>query len=526
MDIATLEIIKNYLISSAEEMGVALRRSSFSPNIKERMDHSCAVFDREGRMVAQAEHIPVHLGAMPASVQQILKDFPVNEMGPGDTYILNDPYRGGTHLPDITLITPVFYRNELIGFTASRAHHADVGGLAPGSMSSQAYEIFQEGLRIPPVRLVTGGVLLKDVYAVILANVRTPKERTGDLSAQIAANSIGAERMEALAERYGLQTLLEAFDRTLNYSEALMRRQISTMPKGTYEAVDYLDDDGFSQEPININTTVTISDDKLTVDFAGTHSQVRGPVNAVEAVTRSAVYYVVRTVTDPSIPANQGLYRPLGVRAPEGTVVNAKFPAAVAGGNVETSQRIVDALYLAFSKAVPDKVPAASSGSMTNIAIGGLDHRTGAPFAYYETIAGGSGAGPNHDGVNAVHTHMTNTMNTPVEVIEQTYPLTIQAYEIRRGTGGRGRRTGGNGVRRIYRIECPETAVAILSDRRRFQPWGLHGGEGGKPGRNLLVAPGGEAMDIPSKGSIRVKRGATLVMDTPGGGGYGSLGDL
>ncbi|MEM3074093.1 MAG: hydantoinase B/oxoprolinase family protein, partial [Nitrososphaerales archaeon] len=419
------------------------------------------------------------------------------------------------------LLTPAFYNEKLVGFAVSRAHHSDVGGASAGSMPIQAYEIFQEGLRIPPIKLVKRGKLQRDILEIILANVRTPIERSGDISAQIAANNLGCRRIKELIDKYDLHTLLEACENLLDYSERLMRKQIKNIPKGVFEAVDYLDDDGQGEEMIPIRVKVAVSDEEIEVDYTGTHKQVRGPLNAVEPVTLSATYYVIRTLTDPEAPINDGLYRPIKVKAPLGTIVNPLFPAAVAGGNVETSQRIVDALYLAFSKALPEKVPAASSGSMSNITIGGLDHRSGLGFAYYETIAGGSGAGADFDGENAIHTHMTNTMNTPVEALEHAYPITIEAYEVRRGSGGKGLHRGGDGVRRIYRIECEEAALTILSDRNKIRPWGLCGGEAAQAGRCIYVDRFGRSTVVPSKISLRVFRGDRFIVETPGGGGFG-----
>ena len=431
-----LEVFKNLFASVAEEMGVALCRTGHSANIKERRDYSCAIFDGRGEMIAQAAHIPVHLGSMPLAVMAAME---ARRVSRGDTIILNDPYRGGTHLPDLTLISPVFGEDTSspLFFVANRAHHADVGGMAPGSMGV-ATEIFQEGIRIPPVTLVKGGDLNRDVFDLLLANVRTPEEREGDLEAQLAANETGRRRLLEIVARYGADDTLRYTEELKAYAERMTREAIRRIPEGCYRFEDYLDDDGVTAEPIRIAVAVTVKGGQAVVDFTGTSPQVAGSVNAVYAVTLSAVFYVFRCLVDFDIPSNAGCMVPLTVIAPEGSVVNARPPAAVAGGNVETSQRIVDVLLGALAQALPDRIPAASAGTMSNLVIGGTDHERGRHFAYYETIAGGMGARPTRDGVDAVQTHMTNTRNTPIEALEHAYPLRVLRYEIRRGSGGRG----------------------------------------------------------------------------------------
>jgi len=525
-----LEIFKHLFAAIAEEMGVVLRKASYSPNIKERRDFSCALFDSRGKMIAQAAHIPVHLGAMPLSVEAAVHAF--DDLEGGDAILLNDPFHGGTHLPDITLVSPVFVETrespELFGFVANRAHHADVGGMTPGSMPV-AQEIFQEGLIIPPVRLVRKGKLDRGLLELILANVRTPQERSGDLWAQIAANQRGAERLAEMATRYGASEVKSHMGELLAYTERMTRNLLRSLPAGQYCFTDYLDDDGVGSEPIPITATVTIQGDSATVDFSGSAPQQRGSVNAVYAITLSAVYYVFRCLLGLDVPNNSGCLEPIQVVAPEGTVVNALPPAPVAGGNVETSQRIVDVLLGALAQASYARLPAASQGTMNNLTIGGYDPRRESPFTYYETIGGGMGARSGADGPSAVHSHMTNTLNTPVEALEYAYPLRVLRYEIRRGSGGEGEYRGGDGIRRDIQV-LVDAQVTLLSERRRLAPYGLEGGQPGKCGQNVLIR-GGKAengqpakcreIPLPSKGTFELRAGDTLSIQTPGGGGYG-----
>jgi N-methylhydantoinase B len=514
-----LEVFKHLFSSVAEEMGVVLRRTGYSPNIKERRDFSCAIFDAEGRMIAQAAHIPVHLGAMPLSVQACLEAL---DFAPGDVAILNDPYQGGTHLPDITMVTPIFLEDvgdrKLIGFAANRAHHSDVGGMAPGSMPL-SHEVYQEGIIIPPLKLVRGGWTNQGVWDLLLANVRTPKERAGDLRAQVAANQKGVERMYELVSRYGQEEVENYMGGLLDYAERMTRRLIASLPDGTYRFNDRLDDDGVSPEPAEIAVTVTIQDDEVVVDFTGTSPQRRGGVNAVYAITLAATYYVFRALIGLDIPSNSGCLAPIRVLAPEGSLVNARPPAAVAAGNVETSQRITDVLLGALAGACPECIPAASQGTMNNLSIGGWDPERDQPYAYYETIGGGMGARPTKDGASAIHTHMTNTMNTPVEALEYAYPLRVGRYEIRRGSGGKGRYRGGDGIRRDIEM-LHDAQVTILSERRKFRPYGLAGGESGQTGRNLLIK-GNQIQELPGKVSLELEAGDVISVQTPGGGGFG-----
>jgi N-methylhydantoinase B len=518
-DPISVEIMKNLFASVAEEMGVRLQRAAYSPNIKERCDFSCAFFDADGRLIAQAEHIPVHLGAMPLSVQACLQAI---TFSPGDVAIVNDPYQGGTHLPDITLVSPVFVDTSeglnLLGFVANRAHHADVGGMSAGSMPL-AEELYQEGLIIPPLRLVHGGIINQDVWRLLLANVRTPDERAGDLHAQLAANRTGIERMVGLVDRYGISRVKEDMDDLLQYSEHMTRRLLQKIPDGTYRYQDALDDDGLTAEPVTICVSVTISGDEASVDFTGTDAQRRGSINAVYPITLSATAYVFRCLLGLDIPGNSGCLVPIRVIAPEGTVVNARRPAAVAGGNVETAQRIVDVVLGALAQACPERVPAASQGTMNNVTIGGWDQDRQQPFAYYETIGGGMGARPTGDGASAIHSHMTNTMNTPVEALEYAYPFRVTRYAVRQESGGNGRHRGGDGICRDLEI-LGRANVTILSERRSKGPYGLDGGQPGKPGRNRLLRDG-QTRELPGKCHIEVQAGEVLKIETPGGGGYG-----
>jgi N-methylhydantoinase B len=526
-----LEVFKHRFAAIADEMGAVLRKASYSPNIKERRDYSCALFDEQGLMIAQAAHIPVHLGSMPLSVQAAIQAFhqpknePTNTLQPGDVIALNDPFRGGTHLPDITLVSPVFLsphpKTKLIGFVASRAHHADVGGMSPGSMPV-GREIYQEGLIIPPIKLMVAGEINQAAMDILLANVRTPEERAGDLRAQIGANQRGAERLSSMVAEYGYTEVRQYMQAMLDYTERMTRQLLKQIPAGVYSFVDDLDDDGIGDARIPIKVTIEITGDGARVDFSGSAPQQKGSINAVYAITLSAVYYVFRCLIALDVPNNAGCLIPIEVIAPEGTVVNAQHPAPVAGGNVETSQRIVDVLLGALAKSVPERIPAASQGTMNNVTIGGMragDSPQRGSFAYYETIGGGMGALPNQDGASAVHSHMTNTLNTPVEALEYAYPLRVLRYEVRHGSGGDGKYRGGDGIRRDVQV-LTEAQVTLLSERRKGRPYGLNGGQPGKPGQNLLIR-GEESTPLPGKGSIELYPGDILSIRTPGGGGYG-----
>ncbi len=524
-DPVELAIFQCAVHSIAEEMGAALRRTALSPNIKERRDYSCAVFDGRGRAIAMGDHMPVHLGSMPMSVQAAIAAI---EFAPGDIAILNDPYAGGTHLPDITMVLPVFLEGGAVPvfYVANRAHHADVGGKFAGSMGP-ATTIEDEGIRIAPVRIVRGGVVDREVLDWILRSVRTPQEREGDLDAQMGACRVGEQRVLQLAAKYGIEKLAAWGDELLDYSERLVRAELKKMPAGEYDADDWMDDDGVTDEPRRIAVRLKIDPDvgAIDVDFAGSSAQVAGAVNAVRAITLSACFYVLRCLLPEDAPATEGILRALTLHAPEGSIVNARPPAAVAGGNVETLQRIVDVLMRALAKAVPERVPAASAGTMSNVTIGGIDPRTGEAFAYYETAAGGMGARPGMDGITGVHTHMTNSLNTPVEALEYAYPFRVRRYGYRDGSGGDGRFHGGDGLIREVEL-LTDSEVTLLADRRKFRPYGLEGGEDGAAGRaSVKQAESGEEIELPGKCSRQLKKGDVLRIETPGGGGWGKTGN-
>jgi N-methylhydantoinase B len=570
MDAVRLEIWRHLLTALAEEMGGALRRASYSPNIKERRDYSCALFDGGGRVVAQGDHMPVHLGALPLSVAAVLED--LGALGPGDVAMVNDPFRGGTHLPDITLVSAVWVtetadgdggqrrrtatadgdggrngrtetadghggwngrteradgdgggQRELLGYLAVRAHHADVGGMAPGSMPL-AREIYQEGLRLPPVLLVQGGERVAGIWRVVLANVRTPVEREGDLAAQLAALESGRRRLAELAARRGAAEIAEAMTALVSYADRLVRAGLQGVPAGEYRGADVLDDDGFGHGPLPIEVTLRVGGGELEVDFTGTCGQTEGGVNAVAAVTVSCVRYVVRCVVEAllgeALPAGGGALEAVRVVLPPRSLVSADPPASVAAGNVETSQRIADVLLRAFAGALPELIPAQSQGTMNNVAMGGTDPRTGEPFAYYETMAGGMGGGPRGPGLSGVHVHMTNSLNTPVEALEHAYPLRVRHYGLRRGSGGGGQHRGGDGVRRDLELLGPAT-VSLLTERRASRPSGAAGGGDGGPGENVLVRAGAER-PLPAKATLDLQQGDVLSIRSPGGGGWGA----
>lgn len=518
LDAATLEVLRNALDATAEEMGAVLRRTAFSPNIKERMDASCAIFDRQARLVAQAEHVPVHLGSMLSALGPTLASHP--PLLAGDVLIVNDPFIAGAHLPDVLFVSGVFVRDQHLGYVAARAHHSDIGGMEPGSMPGNSREIWQEGLVIPPVLLFRAGRLQSDVEKLILANVRTPLERRGDLNAQLACLRVGERRLAELAERYGSPTLLAGLDAVLDYAERRMRKRLAEFPAGTYRASDVLDDDGVSDAPVAIEVAVTIADGSMLIDFAGSAAQCRGNINAVAPMTHSAVYFSLKMITDPSIPANAGTFRPVEIRIPAGSVLHAARPAAVCAGNTETTQRVADVLLRALAQCAPDRVPAAGQGTMNLIGIGGIG-RGGQGYAYVETIGGGQGGRPMGAGQDGIQVNMTNTMNTPVEALEIGYPLRVERYAIRDGSGGAGRHRGGHGVIREITALEGDARVSLQSDRRRFRPYGLNGGEPGQPGRNLVRDSSGVLHEKPGKVTFTLHSGETVIIETPGGGGWG-----
>ncbi len=510
VDPITLEVARNRLSAVADDMGVVLRRTAYSPNIKERADCSAALFDASGEMLAQAEHIPVHLGSMPASVAAVIERFGT-DVDPTTQFAVNDPFAGGTHLNDLTLLRPVYVDGTLVAWVANRAHHADVGGEAPGSMPATATELTQEGHVVSPMPAVRGGAWLEDFSEPFLAATRTPAERLGDLSAQLGANEAGARRVTKLVEEEGIERWRTVTAALLDYGERRMRSALAALPDGTYPFVDHLE---WGDDDLAVAAAITIEADSLHADLSGSARQIEGNINTVRAVAQSCLYYAVRVATDPTIPANGGCYRPISLHTEPGTIVDALPPAAVAAGNVETSQRIADTLLGALAQAAPDRVPAAGQGTMNNVLIGNDD------FAYYETVAGGQGGRPGKPGQSGIHTGMTNTKNTPVESLEAHYPFKIRTYRLRTGSGGAGEFPGGDGIEREIEFSV-EATVSLMGERRRISPWGLAGGGPGATGEDWLVR-NGERERLESKCTVEVAPGDRLVVLTPGGGGWGS----
>jgi N-methylhydantoinase B len=509
LDPVTLSVLASALAGIAEEMGAVLIRGSYSSNIKERRDCSTALFDEKGRMVAQAEHMPVHLGAMPEAVAAIMTRDPE----PGDVFAINDPYSGGTHLPDITLVSPVSTDGGISGYAVTRAHHSDVGGMRPGSMPSDSREIYQEGLVIPPVRLVHDGEYVEDVLELLLANVRTPDLRRGDLRAQIAANNIAEQRVRELMERRGKEIVLAAFEEVISYAEKRTREAIRELPDGEHSAEDFMEGDGVTDEDIPIRMTVTVDGDSMLMDLSETADAVAGNINCPLPVTRSACYFALRVLLPKDIPANAGTYVPLRIESREGSLVNATYPSAVVAGNVETSNRIADTALAALSGFAPERIPAQGQGTMNNVIIGDPG------WTYYETIGGGQGAGADGPGPSGVHIGMSNTLNTPIEALELEYPMRIERYELRYDSGGAGDNHGGDGIVRSVRVLKP-ASLSLLTDRRRYPPQGMEGGEPGEVGRNLL-----NDEELPPKVSREMEEGDMVTVETPGGGGYGRAGN-
>ncbi len=510
MDSIELSIFSSRMDAVCEEMGAVLRNAAFSPNIRDRLDFSCAVFDAAGGLCAQAAHIPVHLGSMAFAMADVVSSL---EWVEGDMVILNDPFLGGTHLPDVTLIAPLFRADELYGFVVNRAHHADIGAESPGSMPVSSH-IEQEGLILEPMHLIRRGELDGDTLDTIVDNTRIPDDARGDFTAQISANRAGLTRLGELVDEMGLVDYRSGLEALNDYGEQLALDALSTLPEGTYAFTDCLDDDGQGTRDIPIRACLVIANGRVNVDFTGTAGQVPGNVNCPLSVAAAAVYYVFRCLMPAQTPACAGSFRPIRLHAPEGCLLNASRPAAVAAGNVETSSRVVDVVMGALAQAVPELIPAASHGSMNNLAMGSDDAASGA-WDYYETIGGGMGAGASGGGLSGVQTHMTNTLNTPIEVLESRYPLRVTRYALRRGSGGGGARPGGDGLIREFQFLAPAQA-SLLTERRRYAPWGAAGGGAGQPGHNLL-----NAAELPGKVSLRLESGDRLVLETPGGGGYG-----
>ncbi len=516
VDSISLAVFRSLFEATAEEMGVTLQRAAFSPNIRERLDFSCALFDADARMIAQAAHIPVHLGSMPASVEAAVAAFPA--LAPGDVVVLNDPYAGGTHLPDVTMVSPVFVDNLAQFYVASRAHHADIGGMSPGSLPLST-ELYQEGLIIPPIKIIEAGKRNAAVMRLLTANSRAPQERLGDFEAQLAAQRIGEKRLLAIIEANGSSAVNEHAEALLETSRRMTEAVIATIPNGVYTFSDALEGDGQRNYDIPIRVTISVSRSRLVVDFTGSAPQVAGNLNAVTAIVRSATWYCVRLLAKDDVPVNHGCFEPVLVITPPHSLLNPDFPAAVAAGNTETGQRVVDAVLGALAQALPDRIPAASQGTMNNITVGGSYN--GKPFVYYETIAGGHGGGAAGAGLSGRHSHMTNTRNTPIEALEYALPLRVTAYSLRAESGGAGAARGGDGVIREYEFLCPAT-VTINSERRRLAPYGLAGGSAGQCGINTLIHAG-EARTLGSKWTGSVENGDRLRIETPGGGGWGQL---
>ena len=524
-DPVTSEVIRSALVYACEEMGIAVRNAAYSPNIKERLDHSCALFNRHGRMIAQAEHIPVHLGSLPWGLRETLRAIAARgeSLAPGEQWIVNDPYVSGTHLNDVTVIRPIFTDAadgpRLAGFAANKAHHTDVGGKVPGSISTDARELCEEGLILPPLRLVRGDALVAGVVALVRANSRTPEARSGDLTAQVAGNAIGERRVLELIERYGEATFAAALDASADASERLLRAALRRLGEGEVRVEDVLEppDGG---ELLRLVARVRLAGGALLVDYAGTHAQVPYPLNAVYGVTLSGVHYAVRCLTGADIPMNDGCFRPVEVRAPEGCLLNPRRPAPVGGGNVETSQRNADLLLRAFALLAPGRVGAQSSGTMANVMAGG-QRDDGTAWALYETIGGGMGARPGLDGIDGIHTHMTNTLNTPVEALERSAPILVTRYEFAEGTGGAGAARGGCGLVRGFRLTEGRAVFSLLAERQRVAPQGAAGGAPGTPGAHAMRREGGADEPLPAKCSVELVAGDEIVIRTPGGGGYG-----
>lgn len=509
-----LKLFSSRVSAICDEMGTVLRRTAFSPNIKDRLDFSCALFSSQGKLFAQAAHIPVHLGSMAFAMESIIEE---RQWAPGDMLVLNDPYLGGTHLPDVTLVAPVFIEEGecLVGFVANRAHHANIGCDTPGSMPMSS-SLEEEGLIIPPTLLFKSGQLQQEALALLQIESIS---LTGDFAAQAGANALGVQRLQSLLRRMGLSAYEQGMQQLNDYADRITAATIAGLQIGRYDFTDYLDDDGCGQLNIRLALTLHIKTDSLELDFSKSTEQVAGNLNCPESVVAAAAFYCIRCLLPEDPPACEGLFRRIHLLTRPGSIVNAERPAAVAAGNVETSSRLVDLVFGALAQALPDRIPAASQGTMNNVAMGRIDKTTGKRWDYYETLAGGIGGGPSTNGRDAVHSHMTNTLNTPVESLEMHYPLRVHRYAIRAGSGGRGRHGGGAGILREYEF-LDAAELSLLSERRFLSPWGLNGGGQGMKGRNSL---NGET--LPGKCSITVKKGDRLLVETPGGGAWGLGGD-
>jgi N-methylhydantoinase B len=526
LDPATFEVVKNSLYAAAEEMKVVLAKTAYSPLLKVAGDYSCGLFDVNGEMVAQGPDLPIHLGSMPLAVKAVIRAWTAFQ--PGDVFIHNDPYFGGSHLPDVNVVTPAFHDDTLLGFACVRAHWPDIGGATPGSYGATT-EIYGEGLRLPPVRLHVAGVLNQEVESIIFTNVRTPDERRGDLRAQIAANLRGVTRLQEMARKHGPARLLRIMREVMDYSERMMRALLAGLPDGTATFEDVCDGDGVLEDGEKEDATfrlamrVTKRGDRLHVDFAGTDRQVAGPMNAPLAVTASGIYTAIKMIADPTdiIPPNSGCWRPVQIDAEPGTVVNALSPAPVVYANHEISHRVCDMLFGALARLVPDRVMACSQGTSAILTLGGVDDRTGERYVSYETLKGGFGARPTKDGVNGLSSGISNTMNTPIEILEMSFPVRIERYEIVTDSGGAGRYRGGCGVERAWQLLGRTTVASVCCERTKSPPFGLAGGGAGAPGRVALVAPDGVERELNSKGSFSAPAGAEIRFRAPGAGGFG-----
>ncbi len=520
VDPVTTAVIGSALAYASEEMGIAVRNSAYSPNIKERLDHSCALFDRQKRLIAQAEHIPVHLGSLPWGLRTTLEGIErFATLAPGDMWVVNDPYISGTHLNDVTVIRPIFFDERLIGYSANKAHHTDVGGMVPGSMSADAPDLFAEGLVVPPMLLMSGDAVVRSTVELFEANSRTPAARGGDLRAQIAGNITGERRLRELAARYGVSMLEATIDRILADSERRMRAALRALGEGQFDATDYLEDRQGAPS-IALRVKLRLQDGTATLDYAGTAGQLDYPLNAVYGVTLSGAYYALRAVTDAGIPMNDGCFRPVTVNVPEGTLLNPRRPAPVSGGNVETSTRNADLVLQALAKVAPERVPAGSGGTMSNVMLGGTTSR-GQTWAFYETNGCGLGARPSADGIDGIQCHMTNTLNTPIEALERYYPLRVTRYEFAEHTGGRGHFRGGRGLIRALQLVDGTARCSLLADRHTLAPSGANGGESGAVGSHTLIR-GARREKLPAKTTLALTVGDIIEVQTPGGGGYGA----
>ena len=522
-DPVTLEVLRYSLQAIAEEMGVCIRRTSYSTNIKARADYSCALFDRSKRAIVQALHNPAHLGAMYLVVPRALELYGTENLEEGDVILINDPYSGGTHLPDCVVISPSFTESEITGYVANLAHHVDVGGMTPGSTPGVSTEIYQEGIIIPPVKLVKKGKIDNDILRLIVRNTRAPTENAGDFRAQIAGAKLGDNRLQSLVAKYGLNVVLDCMEDLLNYSERRMRSEIEKFPEGTYSAEDYLDDDGVTGKPVKIAVDITIKGPSATVDFSRSDKQRKGNVNTVLSRSTSKAYYVMKCLADPEndIPINRGAFRPIDVIAPEGTVVNASHPAACVGGS-ETDYRIIDSMILALSKAIPDRVMAAAKGSVTNVSFGGIDPRTRRVYAFYESVGGGYGARPMKDGLDGVQIHCANTKNTPIEELEANWPVLVERYELVQDSDGAGKFRGGLGIRRDFKFVEHEAVFSVLTDRGKFSPYGLFGGLPGRTHKTIVNPDSSSPNELSTKATVTLEPNSVVSVQTAGGGGYGN----